>query len=96
VPDCVDTNPVKVAFAVAKVIIDIKNVSRHLCISGTGLPLFQTVEGSKDELAQRLEVTANRLLVVEVIIACGIPNAAQQAMEKLKKYVVFRAPKGVS
>jgi hypothetical protein len=37
VPECVDANPVKVAFAIAKVIIDIKDVSRHLCISGTGL-----------------------------------------------------------
>ena len=36
VPDCVDTNPVKVAFAIAKVIIDIKDVSCHLCISSIG------------------------------------------------------------
>ena len=32
VPECVDTNPVKVAFAIAKVIIDIKDVSRRLRI----------------------------------------------------------------
>jgi len=36
VPECVDVNPVKVAFAIAKVIIDIKCVSGRLCISSTG------------------------------------------------------------
>jgi hypothetical protein len=36
VPECIDPNPVKVAFAIAKVIIDIKDVSRHLCISCIG------------------------------------------------------------
>jgi hypothetical protein len=35
VPECIDTNPVKTAFAIAKVIIHIKDVSRHLCISCT-------------------------------------------------------------
>jgi len=32
VPECVDANPVKVAFAIAKVIIDIKDVSHRLRI----------------------------------------------------------------
>jgi hypothetical protein len=36
VPECVDVNPVKVAFAIAKVIIDIKDVSGRLCISCAG------------------------------------------------------------
>ena len=36
VPECVDTNPVKVAFAIAKVIIDIKDVNRYICISCIG------------------------------------------------------------
>jgi len=36
VADCVDTNPVKVAFSIAKAIIQIKDVGRRLCISGTG------------------------------------------------------------
>ena len=36
VPECVDTNPVKLAFSIAKVIIDIKDVGRCLCPSGTG------------------------------------------------------------
>jgi hypothetical protein len=34
VPDYVDTNPVKVAFTIAKVILEIKDVSHRLCISG--------------------------------------------------------------
>ena len=36
VPDCVDTNSVKMAFSIAKVIIDIKDVGCCLCILGTG------------------------------------------------------------
>ena len=35
-PGCVDTNPVKVAFSIAKVIIEIKDVGRRLCILGAG------------------------------------------------------------
>lgn len=35
-PACVDTNPVKVAFSVAKVIIEIKDVRCCLCILVTG------------------------------------------------------------
>ena len=32
VPDCVDTNPVKVAFSIARVIIEIKDVGCYLSI----------------------------------------------------------------
>ena len=35
-PDYVDTNPVKMAFSIAKAIIEIKDVGRRLCISSTG------------------------------------------------------------
>jgi len=35
-PECVDANPVKMALSIAKAIIEIKNVGRRLCISGTG------------------------------------------------------------
>ena len=52
------------------------------------------VEDNKDELAQRLEETANRLLAVERTVVIGVPKAAKQAMENLKSYVVFRALKG--
>ena len=46
------------------------------------------VGDNKDQLAQRLEETANRLLAVERTVAIGVPKAAQQEMEKLKQYVV--------
>ena len=36
VPECVDTNPVKVAFSIAKVIIDINDVGSCLCVLGAG------------------------------------------------------------
>ena len=35
-PGRVDTNPVKMAFSIAKAIIEIKDVGRRLCISNTG------------------------------------------------------------
>ena len=35
-PECTNTNPVKMAFSIAKVIIEIKDVGSRLCISGTG------------------------------------------------------------
>jgi hypothetical protein len=34
-PDCVDTNSVKMAFSIAKVIIEVKYVRCCLCILGT-------------------------------------------------------------
>lgn len=34
-PDCVDTNPVKVALSIVKVIIETKDVGSRLCLSGT-------------------------------------------------------------
>jgi hypothetical protein len=37
---------------------------------------------------------ANRLLAVERTVVSGVPKAAEEAMENLKKYVVFRAPIG--
>ena len=85
VPDCVDMNPVKVAFSIARVIIEIKNVSCYLCILDTaGWLLYQAIGDNNDELAQRLEDTANRLLAVERTVVYGIPKAAEEAMENLK------------
>ena len=46
---------------------------------------------NKDELLQRLEKTANRLLALERTAVSGVPKAAEEAMENLKSYVVFRS-----
>jgi hypothetical protein len=44
---------------------------------------------------QRPEDTTNRrLLAVERMVISGVLKVAEEAMEKLKLYVVFRAPKG--
>ena len=56
--------------------------------------MYQAVGGNKDELVQRLEDTANRLLAVERTIVSGVPKAAEDAMENLKSYVVFPVPEG--
>ena len=58
------------------------------------LTIISDDRGNNDELVQRLEDTANRFLVVERTVVSGVPKAAEEAMEKLKSYVVFRAPKG--
>ncbi|KIJ94292.1 hypothetical protein K443DRAFT_12247, partial [Laccaria amethystina LaAM-08-1] len=57
------------AFAIAKVIIEIKDA----------------VGSNKDELVQSLEETANRLLAVERMVVSGVPKAAEEAMENLKR-----------
>ena len=36
VPSCIDTNPVKAAFSIAKAIIEIKDVGCYLCILSIG------------------------------------------------------------
>ncbi len=51
------------------------------------------VGDNKDELSQRLEETANTLLAVERAVVSDVPKAADQALEKLKQYVIFCAPK---
>ena len=35
-PECINTNPVKMAFSIAKVVIEIKDVGCPLCLLGTG------------------------------------------------------------
>jgi hypothetical protein len=92
-PDCVDTNPVKLAFSIARVIIEIKDVSCCLCILGTLWLLYQKVEGSEDELAQRLKETANRLLAVDGMVVngvYGVPKAAEQATTIREPQIVRR------
>ena len=54
------------------------------------------VEGNKDELAQCLEETANRLLAMERTVAISLLKAAKQEMEKLKQYIVLLAPNGIT
>ena len=62
----------------------------------TTIILCKAVGDNKDELAQRLEETANRLLVLErtIVQVSGVPSAAEEAMENLKSYVFFFASKG--
>ena len=84
VPGCIDINPVKVAFSIAKAIIEIKDVGYYLCIWDTAWLLYQVVEDNKDELAKSLEDTANRLLAVERTVVNGVPKATEEAMENLK------------
>ena len=93
-PDCVDTNPVKMAFSIAKAIIEIKDVGFCLCIFGTGWLLYKVVGDNKDELVQFLDETAIRLLGVERTVVSVVPKGAEEAMEKIKSYVIYSAPKG--
>ena len=46
--------------------------------------------------ARRLEETAKGLLAVEKTVISSFLKAAEDAMENLKLYVMFLAPKGIS
>jgi len=91
VPGCVTMNPVQMAFSIAKVIIEIKDVGCRF-LSWALADYYQAVGSNKDELVQLLEETASRLLTVERMVVSS--KAAEKAMENLKKYVIFRAPIG--
>ena len=62
--------------------------------------LYQAVGDNDDELVQRLEETANRLLAVEKAVfdliseSEALGKAVEEAKENLELYVIFRAPKG--
>jgi hypothetical protein len=54
VPGCISTNPIVMAFSIAKSIIEIKDVGCCLFILGAGWLLYQTIGDNKDKLAQLL------------------------------------------
>ena len=95
--DCINTNPVKMAFSIAKVIIEIKDVGCCLCILYTWalhrLTIIRRSETTKTSL-RNISKKRKTLLAVERAVVSGAPKAAEEAMENPKSYIVFRAPKG--
>ena len=61
-PACVDANPVKVAFSIAKATIEEK---MWVVVSVFWVQADCCIRRSDDELAERLEETADRLLAVD-------------------------------
>ena len=90
-PDCINTDTVRMAFSIAKVIIEIKNVGCCLRILEHRLTInyIRWLETTKTSLQRNGKLTPG---CGEDDIS-GVPKAAEEAMENLKSYVVFRALK---
>ena len=86
-PDAVDTNPVKVAFGIAKIVLQIKDVRRgssYLCLADYA---SQELKDNIDAVERRILLTADQLLVVEQALAGWEPNNAEekQGMELFER-----------
>ena len=85
-PAAVDSNPVKVAFGIIKIVLQIKYVSRyslHHCLTNCG---YQEVKGNIDAVDQRILSTVDQLRTVEDALAGWQPNNAEekQGIERYK------------
>ena len=87
-PDAVDVNPAKVAFGVAKIVLQIKDVRRcssYLCLTDYA---YQELKDNIDAVERRILLTADQLRVVEQALAGWEPNNAEerQGMELFERY----------
>jgi hypothetical protein len=93
-PDAVDTNPVKVASGIIKIVLQIKDVRR--CSSHRWLTdhAFQEVKGNIDVVERRILSTVDQLRAVEEALVGWEPNNAEekQGMELYKTYGCLSPP----
>jgi len=77
-PDAVDGNPVKIAFGIAKIILQIKDVcycSSHQCSTDFA---SQEVKDNLDVVERRILSTASQLLVVQEALDSWKPGNAEE------------------
>jgi len=77
-PDAVDGNPVKIAFGIAKIILQIKDVcycSSHRCLTDFA---SQDVKDNLDVVERRISSTASQLLVVQEALDSWKPGDAEE------------------
>ena len=86
-PDVVDGNPVKVAFGIAKIILQIKDVchcSSHWCPTNSA---YQDVKDNLDAVERRISSTATQILAVQEALATWKPNNAEETqIEVFERY----------
>lgn len=93
-PDAVDINPVKIAFGIIKIVLQIKDVRRcssHRCLTDYA---YQEVKDNIDAVDRRILLTADQLCMVEEALAGWEPNNAEerQGIELYKTYACFSPP----
>ena len=77
-PDVVDPNPVKIAFDIVKIVLQIKDVrhcSPHCCLTDYG---YQEVKGNIDAVEQRILLMVDQLRAVEEAMAGWRPNNVEE------------------
>jgi hypothetical protein len=93
-PDAVDTNPVKIASGIIKIVLQIQDVRR--CSSRRWLTdhAYQDVKGNIDLVDRRILLTVDQLRAVEEALAGWEPNNAEerQGMELFKTYACLSPP----
>jgi len=90
----VDTNPAKMAFGIAKIVLVIKDVRRcasHRCLTDYA---YQEVQGNIDAVERRILSTADQLRAVEEALAGWEPNNVEErrGMELFKTYACLSPP----
>ena len=82
-PDAVDGNPVKIAFGIAKIILQIKDVCH--CSSHQFLTDFasQDVKDNLDVVERRISSTAAQLLVVQEALDSWKPGDAEETQREI-------------
>jgi hypothetical protein len=93
-PDAVDTNPVKIAFGITKIVLQIKDMHRcssHRCLNDYA---YQEVRDNIDAVDRRILSTADQLCVVNEALSGWEPNnvAEKQGMELFEKYACPSPP----
>ena len=91
IPDVVDTNPAKIAFGIAKLVLQIRDVcpcSSHRCLTDYA---YQEVKGNIDTVDQRIVSTAEQLGVVKEAMDGWKPNNAEEE-QGIKRFEMYACP----
>jgi len=96
-PDAVDTNPVKMAFGIIKIVLQIKDVRRRFSHRSLTDYSYQEVEGNIDAVDRRILSTVDQLHAVGGALAGWEPNNAEerQGLELFKTYACL-SPSGIN
>jgi len=90
VPDVVGANPVKVAFGIAKIILQIKEVCHcpsHCCLRCLTESASQDVKDNLDAVERRISSTAAQVIAVQEALATWKPSDTEEVqIEVFERY----------